>query len=173
MIPCDILLYHLLHPSSTSKRCHIHNLLYKAYCPHFEEHQFVRNGNFFLPPPSVMEYFGAEIDFKLTCLDPPFRSLFAVPTNKFCNEPYCLSLVYPSVRLWMLYLAMNTSSTLCSLTINYKFPSNTTVVVVLYSAMFANVSVIFWPYSGLNTQHGKPWWMFVKTRMRLIKLAYF
>jgi hypothetical protein len=47
---------------------------------HLEEHQFFRQESCF-PAPSVAEYFGVEIDFKASCLDPPFRSLFAVPAN--------------------------------------------------------------------------------------------
>jgi hypothetical protein len=35
----------------------------KAYWLHFEKHQFFRRKSFF-PTPSVMEYFGVEIDFK-------------------------------------------------------------------------------------------------------------
>jgi hypothetical protein len=77
----------------------------------------------------VMEYFGVEIDFKPSCLDPPFRSLFAVPTNMLCSEFYSLSLVYRRVRPWILYMKMNISPPSCSLTINYKVPSNTTVLL--------------------------------------------
>ena len=90
------------------KISHIHNFLCKAYWPHFEEHQFVRQESFF-PAPSVMEYFGVEIDFRPSCLDPPFRSLFAVPTNIFCSELYRLYFLYRRVRPWILYLAMNIS----------------------------------------------------------------
>jgi hypothetical protein len=73
------------------------NFLCKAYWPHFEEYQFVRQESCF-PAPSVMESFGVEIDLKPTCFDPPFRSLFTVPANMFCIELYSLSLVYRSIR---------------------------------------------------------------------------
>jgi hypothetical protein len=65
----------------------------------------------------------------------------------FCIELYSLSLVYRSIRPWILYLAMNISPPLFSLTINYKFPSNSTVLLyqAIYATCFRHILTIFRP----------------------------
>lgn len=122
IIPCDLLMYYLVHQSSTSKRSLTYTIFFVRLTGLILKNiELSVRKVFFLRP-----LWGLEVDFKPSCLDSSFPSLFAAPTNVFYSELYCLTLVYRRVRPWILCLAMNISPRLCSLTINYKFLSYTT-----------------------------------------------